>query len=87
MENGVLDKYIIFEVRGDTGSYPVAVKVDMPNGKVQVIPGGNIDVTAGRSATVTSNIKLDNPMLGRYRISLHIADRTVGSIDVDYKEK
>lgn len=83
----VFTKYIVFEVKGDAGTYPVTVKINLPDGNVQLLGNRSVTIRTGRNAVIVSRIRLPRPTPGLHRISLVIADRTVGTLDMDVKKE
>ena len=83
----VFSKYVLFEIKADEGTYPVTVKIDLPDGRVEMLGSRSITVREGINAVVTSRIRLDRPMPGFHKITILIADRTVGALDIDIKKE
>jgi hypothetical protein len=85
LDRGMFDKYVVFTIRGDGGSYPTAMKLEPPDAyeKPGIQPGGVVTVPQNGMATIVNRVTLRNPIPGVYRFIVYVADAVIGTVEIE----
>jgi len=82
MIGDLFEKWVVFHVRGDVGTYMNAIRLEPPEsyGKPQYLATGITAIALGETTEIIVKVVLKRPVPGTY--TLFLGDTTVGATEI-----
>jgi hypothetical protein len=84
MIGDVFEKWVVFHVRGDVGTYMNSVKLEplKSDGEPQYLRAGIATIVLGETTAIIGKVVLRRPVPGTYTLTLYLGDTTIGTTEL-----
>ncbi len=78
------EKWVVFHVRGDAGTYMNSIKLEPPKsyGESQYLRAGITTMVLGETTAIIGKVVLKRPVPGTYSLTLYLGDTTIGATEI-----